>query len=556
MQRFVSGKLDISQQEMGNLTHDYTNNQVYTLEKIIMLPCSVEERRELIMIEHLSFDKLVGTTLGNYRLERLLEQNELGASFQAHNGTEKTSYLVRVLAPPTGMTPDARVLYLGRFQREANQVAELHNPYILPLLDYGNQQGMPYLVSPNLSTTSLSAQLSQKEPLDVLVASRYLDQIATALEYAHEHAVLHRNLNTDCILLKPDGMLVVTDFGVMRMLELSRAEQAGARSRPYGMTSSSAPAPEQILGKPVDSTIDVYALGAVLFRMLTGHRVFRGKNRDEIAQMHLHAVVPSVNQWRSGLPSGIDGVIARAMAKEPAQRYRQPGALANAYHEVVAPNDKERQPLILTAPVASPPQASPQPNVGPMQPSPVAQRNGQTPISRRRALTIIGAGGGAVAIVAVAAFASRYLIGNTSPSSTSTTIQSTPTTSQAATGNPPATQQATQATQPPTTTGRILAHTADIPLNSAKAIPNPNNPGSQNPVLLIHLINNQFVAYDSTCTHAGCAVNYSPQDKLLECPCHGAVFDPAKGAAVVSGPAPTPLTKINITVSNGLITEP
>ncbi len=515
------------------------------------------------MLEQQAFGKLVGTTLGNYRLERLIEQNELSAVFLAskrdastpQEGKEKSTYLLRVLAVPTDLTANARMVYLGRFQKEANQVAILQNPYILPLLDYGNHQGTPYLVSPNLPVTSLSAVLTQKGPLDVLVTSRYLDQVATALEYAHEYAVLHRNLTTDCIFLKHDGNLVVTDFGVMRVLELSRSDPQQMIAL-YGNSLSSAPAPEQLLGKPVDTYTDVYALGAVLYRMLTAHRVFRGASREEIVQQHIQTPVPSISKRRSGLPSSIDGVIASAMAKEPAQRFRQPGAFANAYHQIVAPDDTARKPFIIAAPSvpssAAPPQQlgrrqvlppSPAPLPPLQRPSPAALRNEQKPISRRRALTIIGAGGGAaVAIAAVAVFASHYLVGTTSPTST-TSI-----------GSPQANNLPAQGTKPPTQSGHVLANASEIPVNSAKTFPIPN---SQNPGILVHLPNNQFVAFDSTCTHAGCSVSYIPQDKLLECPCHGAVFDPARGAAVVTGPAPTPLAKIPITVNaNGTITEP
>jgi Rieske Fe-S protein len=175
--------------------------------------------------------------------------------------------------------------------------------------------------------------------------------------------------------------------------------------------------------------------------------------------------------------------------------------------------------------------------------SSTARRDGQTLISRRRMLTLVGAGGGAaIAIAAVAVFAGRYLVGTTSPASN---------VNNPAASNPPA--QGNRPTSP-AQGGHVLAHTSDIPLNSAKTFPIA---GSQNPGLLIHLPSNQFVAFNSTCTHAGCPVNYNQQDKLLECPCHGAIFDPARGAAVVQGPAPSPLPKIAITVhSDGTITQP
>jgi serine/threonine protein kinase len=492
------------------------------------------------MVEQSAFDKLVGTTLGNYRLDKLIDKNDLGPVFLARSSKDSGRFLLRVLAIPTDLTAEARIVYLGHLQQQANQVAGLQNPYILPLVDYGNHQGMPYLVSLDLSAVSLTTVLAQKGPIDVILSSRYLDQVTTALEYAHQEAVLHRNLTTDCILVKPEGNLVVADFGVMRMLELGRPE--AQRNLLYGNSASGAPAPEQLLGKPSDTYTDVYALGAVLYRVLTAHRVFRGATREEIVQQHLKTPVPSVSRWRSGLPQHVDSIIARAMAKDPAQRFQHPGALADAYHHVVAPGDKARKPFVIASP--SPAQANPVVS-RPMQASSQPQRNGQTLVSRRRMLALVGSGAGAaVAIAAVAVFAGHYLVGTTSPSATT------------GTSNPPAGNSPVQGNQPspPAAGGHVLAHTSDIPLNSAKTFPIAN---SQNPGLLIHLPNNQFVAFNSTCTHAGCPVNYNAQNKLLECPCHGAVFDPARNAAVVQGPATTPLAKIAISVRpDGTITQP
>src|SRR6266700_1990172 len=420
------------------------------------------------MVEPSAFDKLVGTTLGNYRLDKLTDKNDLGPVFLARSSKDSGRFLLRVLAVPADLTAEARIVYLGYFQQQANQVAGLQNPYILPLLDYGNHQGMPYLVSPDLSAVSLSTVLVQKGPIDVIQTSRYLDQITAALEYAHEQAVLHRSLTSDCILVKPDGKLLVADFGVMRMLELGRPE--AQRNLLYGNSASSTPAPEQLLGKPSATYTDVYALGAVLFRMLTAHRVFRGATREEIVQQHLGSPVPSVSKWRSGLPKQVDSIIGRAMAKDPAQRFQHPGELANAYHQVVTPGDKARKPFVIASPA-------------PAQANPV--------VSRRRMLTLVGSGAGAaVAIAAVAVFAGHYLVGTTSPSTTT------------GTSNPPAGNSPAQRNQPspPAPVGHVLAHTSDIPLNSAKTFPIAN---SQNPGLLIHLPNNQFVAFNSTFTHAG-----------------------------------------------------
>jgi len=299
------------------------------------------------MLKHApsSFEQLIGTTLGNYRLEQLIGQSRIGPIFLVRTDTAATTFILQMLAGSINLAPRDRESYLERFQYQAAQTATLQHPYILPLLDYGVYRGLPYLITPHIQMRSLSARLARSGPLNVFTVGRYLDQIATALEYAHEHAVLHGSLSVDCIFIRLDGHLVVSDFGMRSMLELNR--QYGSQDLPYKLNEGVAP--EQLLGKPVGSYTDVYALGAVLYHLLTGSPVFAGSTPDELVQQHLYASVPPLSQWRSDLPAGLYSIIARALAKDPAQRYHQPGALANAYHRNVLPNNKNRVPFIVSA---------------------------------------------------------------------------------------------------------------------------------------------------------------------------------------------------------------
>ena len=504
------------------------------------------------MVERAFFDNLVGTAIGRYRLEQVLETTAWGPIFLARGATEQlvaAPYVVHLLQIAEKIPQDARIVYLGRFQQEANRIASLQHPAILSLLDYGNMNGIPYLIYPQLKGTVLRQAIAQQRPLPLATISRYLEQMVSALSYAHQHMVLHRNLSTSNIVLTQQQQAVITNFGVLHLIELSRqAAQPGTPPTYEGSSESSAP--EQLSGQAVSAATDIYALGVVLYRMLTGRMPFTAQRREEMVQQHLSASVPSISTYRPDAPIALDSVIARAMAKEPTQRFSTPDEFLAAYQRIVAPSAATRSQQ--SGPIATPPLVAPTQAVGgnrgnksvPLV-APLRQTRTAPPASftRRRLFTVLAAGGGVAAAAAIVVFGSHLF--NLMPGTNAT---GTTTGTGSASGS-----AGTQATKPVAQSQNVLARTSDIPINSAKKFPIK---GQQNPGVIVHLADNNFVAFDSTCTHEGCPVDYSAQTKLLVCPCHDAIFDPAKNADVVQGPAPTPLAPIKITVNaDGTITS-
>src|SRR5579884_1584232 len=133
--------------------------------------------RSRIMVEPPSFETLIGTTLGNYRLEQLIEPSEISPLFLASSSTAGAMYLLRILHLPAALSSEQRIVYLGRFQQEANVVSSLHHPSILPLLDYGSANGIPYLAWPHFPMKPLNSEISEG-PMDLIRISHYLDAIA------------------------------------------------------------------------------------------------------------------------------------------------------------------------------------------------------------------------------------------------------------------------------------------------------------------------------------------------------------------------------------------
>lgn len=295
------------------------------------------------MIRDAAFDKLVGVALENYHIERFIGRSKIGPAYLARVGGT-TAYLLRFLEIPALSTPGERGVYLEHFLYRARQIATLQHPHLLSLHDFGIYRDLPYLVAQHIPLRSLRTRLGNKGGLNTFTVGRYLDQIAAALEYTHEHSVIHGSLSVDSIFIRLDGQLVIADTGVRSLFELDSHLPAADQLFTWGEGC----APEQLQGKPAGPASDVYALGAIAYHLLAGGPVFGGDTPDEIAQQHLYASPPPLTQRRSDLPAELYGVLARALAKDPAQRFRQPGAFANAYHDTVAPANRSRLPFVVS----------------------------------------------------------------------------------------------------------------------------------------------------------------------------------------------------------------
>jgi Rieske Fe-S protein len=280
---------------------------------------------------------------------------------------------------------------------------------------------------------------------------------------------------------------------------------------------------------------DIAALGALVYQMLTAHSVFT----DQLQEPGKQPQISPLRTWRPDLPTELDTVINTAMTKDPAAGYQSLNAFVDAYYQIVMPGTSTHDPFqtseratVLEQEISSQRHEADAANV------PAQSR----PFARRKLTVALAATGAGVVIAGGGWLFLQPQQGSQGAQGSATVVTPEQQTAESQVTTP---QQSTDS-------GTVIARTADLPVNRAKefTIPNTTNPG-----LLIHLPDKSFVAFDATCTHDGCRVNYNTRSKQLECPCHSAVFDPTKNAAVVAGPAPSPLARVNIHVNaDGTIT--
>ncbi len=269
-----------------------------------------------------------GATLGPYRILAEIGRGGMAVVYQAYDTRAARLVALKVLSPHLWQDREAA----ERFRREARNAATLQHPNIVAIYESGVIQGCPFLAMAYVEGGSLAYWLDwQRGPLPFDRVASVLDQVAAGLDYAHSRGLVHRDVKPSNILLMPDGRALLTDFGIAKAAWDSRLTRGDTR-----LGTAAYMAPEQARGQPVGRHTDVYALGVVLYEMVTGRPPFEG-NTDAILYQHVHEPPPPPRALNPGLSPAAERVILRALAKDPAQRYRTAGELARAFRGAMGP---------------------------------------------------------------------------------------------------------------------------------------------------------------------------------------------------------------------------
>lgn len=281
-------------------------------------------------------ETLNGTVLGTCTLQQMVGRGGLGVVFRAQQARSSQSVALKVLVPSAALSPEQRTLFLQRFRRDMAIVSTLAHAHILPVLGYGDRDGVTYLVMPYCSGGTLQDVLAKAGQLSWPDLMRYLDQMAVAIDYAQERGVTHRNLQPANVLLATDGTLVVTDFALVTIMTEGLVPQELLLGASGPCVAPDYIAPEQVMGEPVDGRADLYSLAVILYQMVTGKTPFQGTTTVYIAAQHVQLPPPSPRALRPDVPLAAEQVMLRAMAKQPSDRYTRAQDFAGAFRAALA----------------------------------------------------------------------------------------------------------------------------------------------------------------------------------------------------------------------------
>jgi serine/threonine protein kinase len=304
-------------------------------------------RREM---QSVWMEQLVGRNAGNYQIDRLFGRGPVSSFYEARHISGQSAMFTLFNLPET-FSPQARARFLARFRQECAALVQLKHSAILPVLDYGEFGGFLYLATPLVAGNSLAQILQARGPMPYELVLAVLKQIAEGLDYAHSTKVVHGALCPASILANNGrGETQIAGFGIAHILALQGLEpQVPRHAHQLSVTGTflgrpDYMAPEIVLGEPFSASADIFALGVLLFELLSGQPPFSAATPFDVAEQYLLLPMPRLSARVPALPASVDAVMRKALAYAPEQRYQSAGELVRAFEQALQPEQVDGQP--------------------------------------------------------------------------------------------------------------------------------------------------------------------------------------------------------------------
>jgi serine/threonine protein kinase len=272
---------------------------------------------------------LIGKSLGRYHILEQLGEGGMAVVYKAFDTRLERHVAIKVILPGKEQSDK----FLKRFEREAKALAQLSHPNIVKVIDYGEHDGLPYLVMEYLPGGTLKQKLMGK-PISWQEAIQIILPISRALGYAHEQKIIHRDVKSSNILITQSGEPMLSDFGIAKILEAE--ETLDLTGAGVGVGTPEYMSPEQAQGKNVDARSDVYSLGVVFYEMVTGRKPYQAETPMAVVWKLASEPLPSPRQFQPDLTDQIEAVLIKALARNPENRFQTMQAFGQALNQLGA----------------------------------------------------------------------------------------------------------------------------------------------------------------------------------------------------------------------------
>jgi branched-chain amino acid transport system substrate-binding protein len=298
---------------------------------------------------------LIDSRLGKYEIKAEIGKGGMGIVYLGYDPLLDRQVAIKVLAPHLVWEEG----FVERFLREARAAARIKHPNIVTIHDVGQEGDQFYFVMEYLAGQTLAEHIRERGPLPPSEVESILRPVADAVDYAHQHGLVHRDIKPGNIVIDPTGQVTLTDFGIARAAQETRLTTAGTiMGTPEYMS------PEQAWGEEVDYHTDLYSLAVVAYEMLSGRVPFRGTTPHAVLYKQIHEPPPPIQEERPELPASVDVVLGKALSKEPSKRYTTVTAFVDELGQAL-------QGKVITPPEEAPTQAMAPAEVPPAEVPPV-----------------------------------------------------------------------------------------------------------------------------------------------------------------------------------------